>query len=245
MKHTGIDGKAVAERLRSIMAEREWTQAELAKHTGFKEPLIAKWLRGETPKDYMLYPIVRRLGMTVESLIGPHLTKPVTVSFDIHGRNSREIQSTERAIESIFGPRPTGDRRHHAPRSDFGRRLMEACRARGIDSQATLARRLGCTQPTVSGWMTGRGLSTSSQKLVCFMLGVNRAWLFHGIGPMDAPQEPESVTIGITANELRRIRGERVPLLRPPPRSAATVLNMRLVHPDQLKYRPAPVGVAA
>lgn len=245
MRHTGLDGKAVAERLRQLMAEHGWNEEELAKNTGFGEATIAKWLRGESPKDFMLYPIIRRLGMTPESLLGPCQTKRMTIALDIHGRTSPEIRRTERVIESMFGPRPESLGPTPRTRSGFGCRLMKACRARGIDSQATLARRLGVTQPTVCRWMKIGGASTSSIGLICYILRVNRDWLCDGIGPMDALPETQPVHLGITPAELRRIRGERVPLLEPPSRSSPTVLNQRRIHPEQLKCRPEPVGVAA
>lgn len=164
---------------------------------------------------------------------------------EIDGKAVAEREKTERAMEILFGPRPTDGHVYGAPRSDFGHRLIEACRARGIDSQTTLARRLGVTQPTVCRWMKIGRASTSSIGLICYILRVNRDWLCDGIGPMDALPETQPVHLGITANELRRIRGERVPLLRPPSRGAATLLNQRRVHPEALKCRPAPVGVAA
>jgi transcriptional regulator with XRE-family HTH domain len=340
MDTTGIDGRAVAERLRSLMAERGWTKKELSEEAGVPQTAISYWLRGHAPKlssasllcerlginlhwllvgdgerdvrddpeksidglgfASRLRVVLRELGITQDTAARQIHMGQSGISYYLSGNapkipmlrymadsfgvrfewlaysngpmwrtseashdgtsttsdnavvpndpaesHESECEKTERTIESIFGPRPAGDRRHRTPRSDFGRRLMEACRARGIDSQATLARRLGFTQRTVRRWISLNRASSASIGVICFLLRLNRRWLVEGIGHMDALPEPEPVQIGIAANELCRIRGERVPLLRPPPRSSATVLNMRRVHPEQLKYRPAPVGVAA
>lgn len=81
-------------------------------------------------------------------------------------------------------------------RIEIGRRIVLACRTKGFEKQADIAKALKISQMTVSYWIRGLKAPPISQGLkLAKVLGVCVEWLYTGRGQMTPEVPEESVQI--------------------------------------------------
>lgn len=77
-----------AERLRVIMAKRDWSGADLARGLGIERATVAPWMRGKSrPPTKRILAIAKLLDVDVSWLIAPY---PV----DLHGPATDDMRAT-------------------------------------------------------------------------------------------------------------------------------------------------------
>lgn len=99
---------------------------------------------------------------------------------------------------------------------EIGRRLDEAMRARGVESQSALSRASGVPQPTINRILKGGGVKgpeSATVRKLADALTVSFLWLYEGRGSMDERtpvREDVMELVYVTKREMRLLTQYRL-----------------------------------